>query len=99
MVARRNEVFFGAARFVEQEGGECHEGGVTFDPTSRTRPFMEHTLQVIIEHDKDGYFAFVPELKGCHSQGDSLDEVMKNMNEAIDLYVSTLRPAEVKRLM
>src|SRR5690606_33893724 len=38
---------------------------------------MEHTLQVIIEHDKDGYYAFVPELKGCHTQGDSLEEVMK----------------------
>jgi len=59
---------------------------------------MEHTLQVIIEHDKDGYFAFVPELKGCHTQGGSLDEVMKNIKEAIDLYVSTLRPAEIKRL-
>lgn len=59
---------------------------------------MEHTLQVIIEHDKDGYFAFVPELKGCHTQGGSLDEVMKNIKEAIDLYVSTLRPAEMKRL-
>lgn len=59
---------------------------------------MEHTLQVIIEHDKDGYFAFVPELKGCHTQGDSLDEVMKNIREAIDLYVSTLRPAEIKRM-
>lgn len=59
---------------------------------------MEHTLQVIIEHDKDGYFAYVPELKSCHTQGDSLDEVMRNIKEAIDLYVSTLRPAEMKRL-
>jgi predicted RNase H-like HicB family nuclease len=60
---------------------------------------MEHDLQVIIEHDKDGYFAYVPELKGCHTQGDPLEEVMKNMKEAIDLYASTLRPAEMKRLM
>ena len=60
---------------------------------------MNHTLQVIIEQDKDGYFAYVPELKGCHTQGDSMDEVMKHIKEAIDLYLSTLRPAEVKRLM
>jgi predicted RNase H-like HicB family nuclease len=26
---------------------------------------MNHTLQVIIELDKDGYFAFVPELKAA----------------------------------
>jgi predicted RNase H-like HicB family nuclease len=59
---------------------------------------MEHTLQVIIEHDKDGYFAYVPELKGCHSQGDSMEEVTKHIREAIDLYMSTMRPAELKRL-
>jgi predicted RNase H-like HicB family nuclease len=60
---------------------------------------MNHTLQVIIEHDKDGYFAYVPELKGCHTQGDSMEEVMKHIKEAIDLYLSTLRPAEVKRML
>ena len=60
---------------------------------------MKHTLQVIIEQDKDGYFAYVPELKGCQTQGDSMEEVMKHIKEAIDLYLSTLRPAEVKRLM
>ena len=59
---------------------------------------MNHTLQVVIEHDKDGYFAFALELKGCQTQGDSLDEVMKNIKEAIDLYWSTLRPAETKRI-
>jgi predicted RNase H-like HicB family nuclease len=60
---------------------------------------MNHTLQVIIEQDKDGYFAYVPELKGCHTQGDSMEEVMKHIKEAIDLYLSTLRPAEMRRLM
>lgn len=44
---------------------------------------MNHTLQVIIEQDKDGYFAYVPELKGCHTQGDSMEEVMKHIKEAI----------------
>jgi len=54
-------------------------------------PFpMNHNLQAIIEQDKDGYYAFVPELKGCHTQGDSMEEVMKHIKEAIDLYLSTL---------
>jgi len=52
---------------------------------------MNHTQQVIIEQDKNGYFAYVPELKGCHSQGDSMEEVMKHIKEAVDLYLSTLR--------
>jgi predicted RNase H-like HicB family nuclease len=60
---------------------------------------MNHNLQVIIEQDKDGYYAFVPELKGCHTQGDTMEEVMKQIKEAIDLYMSTLRPAEVKRIL
>jgi predicted RNase H-like HicB family nuclease len=45
---------------------------------------------VIIEKDQDGYYAFCPEMKGCHSQGDSLDEVLINIKEAIGLYLETL---------
>ncbi len=51
---------------------------------------MSHRFQAIIEQDKDGYFAYVPELKGCHTQGDSMDEVMKHIEEAINLYMSTM---------
>lgn len=54
---------------------------------------MDRAPQVIIEHDKDGYFAFVPELKGCHTQGDSMEEVVRNIREAMELYRSTLTPS------
>ncbi len=47
-------------------------------------------MNVIIEKDKYGYYAFCPELKGCHSQGDSLDNVLENIKEAIHLYLETL---------
>ncbi len=41
---------------------------------------------VIIEKDEEGYLiADVPELEGCHTQGKSLDEVMKNIREVIEL--------------
>ncbi len=50
---------------------------------------------VIIEKDKYGYYAFCPELRGCHSQADSLDEVLENIKEAIQLYVETLSPEEI----
>ena len=40
-------------------------------------------LTVVIERDEDGYYvASVPELHGCHTQGNSLDEVMKRIEEA-----------------
>ncbi len=51
-------------------------------------------VNVIIEKDKYGYYAFCPELKGCHSHGDSFDEVLENIKEAIQLYLETLSPQE-----
>ena len=52
-------------------------------------------VNVIIEKDKYGYYAFCPDLKGCHSQGDSLEEVLENMREAVELFLETLTPEEV----
>lgn len=53
---------------------------------------------VVIEKDTDGYFAWCPELKGCHTQGETLDEVMANIQEAIALYLETLDPGEIEAL-
>ena len=47
---------------------------------------MARIFHVIIEKDEDGgYIGKVPELQGCLSQGDTLDELMKNIKEAIEL--------------
>ncbi|MBI2146044.1 type II toxin-antitoxin system HicB family antitoxin [Candidatus Woesearchaeota archaeon] len=47
---------------------------------------MKRRFHVIIEQDEDGgYVGRVPELRGCLSQGDSLDELMQNIKEAIEL--------------
>ena len=41
---------------------------------------------MIIERDEDGYFVGeVPQLKACYSQGDSIDELMSNIKEVIEL--------------
>ena len=46
------------------------------------------TLKVVIERGEDGFFtAHCPSLKSCWSQGRTRDEVLKNMREAIDLYL------------
>ncbi|MFI5253050.1 MAG: type II toxin-antitoxin system HicB family antitoxin [Bacteroidota bacterium] len=52
-------------------------------------------VSVVIEKDEFGYYAFARELDGCHTQGDTLEEVMTNMKEAIDLYVETLSVNEI----
>ena len=49
---------------------------------------------IVIEKDEYGYYAFCPEMKGCHTQGDSLDDVLRNMKEAIELYLETLSDEE-----
>ena len=41
---------------------------------------------VVIEKDGDGYYVgYVPSIRGCHTQGKTLDELMKNIKEAIEL--------------
>jgi len=49
---------------------------------------------VVIEKDEHGYYAWCPELKGCQSQGASLEEALANIREAIELYLETLPPDE-----
>ncbi|BBD65228.1 hypothetical protein NIES4072_11030 [Nostoc commune NIES-4072] len=41
---------------------------------------------VIIERDEDGYYVGeVPQLKACYSQGETIDELMANMKQVIEL--------------
>lgn len=45
-------------------------------------------LKVVVEEGEDGYYvASVPALKGCWSQGKSREEALKNIREAIELYL------------
>lgn len=41
---------------------------------------------VVIERDEDGiYIGEVPQLKACYSQGETIDELMKNIREVIEM--------------
>jgi predicted RNase H-like HicB family nuclease len=51
-------------------------------------------VSVVIEKDEYGYYAYCPQLEGCHTQGDSLEEVLSNIKEAIELYIETLSEDE-----
>ena len=49
-------------------------------------------LKVVLESSEDGGFTvYVPSLPGCISEGDSREEAMANIREAIELY---LEPTE-----
>ena len=53
---------------------------------------MKYT--VILEREDDGgYHAFVPALPGCHTQGDTLEEAVENVREAMKAYVDSLTAA------
>lgn len=49
-----------------------------------------YNLPIIIEHDKEGYFAFCPKLQGCYSQGDTYEEAVKNIKDAVKLHIEDL---------
>ncbi len=41
---------------------------------------------VIVERDEDGYYVGeVPQLKACYSQGETIDELIENIKEVIEL--------------
>lgn len=49
---------------------------------------MRHLrLTIVIESDSDGYFVSCPSLQGCYSQGDTYEEALKNMRDAIRLHI------------
>ena len=49
-------------------------------------------LKIILEpSEEDGYTVFVPALPGCISEGDTKEEALKNIRQAIELY---LEPVE-----
>ncbi len=59
---------------------------------------MSYRFNTIIEKDRYGFYAFCPELEGCHTQGDTLDEVLENMKEAISLYLETMTEREIREI-
>ena len=54
---------------------------------------------IIMEDESGGYIALVPALPGCHTQGDTIDEVLRNIREAIELYLETLADEEREELL
>jgi predicted RNase H-like HicB family nuclease len=46
-----------------------------------------YRFSVVIEKDREGYFAFCPELQGCYTQGDTYEEALENIKDAVQLHV------------
>ena len=46
---------------------------------------------VILTPEEGGYVVTVPALPGCVTEGDTLEEALANVREAVELYVESLR--------
>ncbi|KHO48143.1 MAG: hypothetical protein QT00_C0001G0156 [archaeon GW2011_AR5] len=44
-------------------------------------------VSIVVEKDKNGYYAYCPELQGCYSQGDTYEEAVENIRDAIKLHI------------
>ena len=55
---------------------------------------MTRKVSVVIEHDESGYYAWCPELRGCQTQGNLIEESLVNIREAIELFLETLTDEE-----
>jgi len=51
---------------------------------------MEYTF-IIHVAEEGGYWAEVPVLPGCFSQGETVEETLENIKEAIDLHIEVLK--------
>ena len=48
-------------------------------------------LQVVLEPSEDGgYTAYVPSLPGCISEGETKEQALGNIKEAIELYIEPI---------
>ena len=51
---------------------------------------MTGKVSVVIEQDEQGCYAWCPELRGCQSQGRTVEETLVNIREAIELFLESL---------
>jgi len=56
-------------------------------------------VPVLVEKDEDGFYVVeCPLLQGCYTQGQTLDEALKNIHEVIELCLEEQREELVERL-
>jgi predicted RNase H-like HicB family nuclease len=60
---------------------------------------MKYKINIVFEKDEHGFYVYAPELPGCHTQGDTFEEAMINIKEAIELYIESVPKDEIIELL
>lgn len=53
-------------------------------------PFFRDKMNItyIIEKEANGYYAYCPQLQGCYSQGETYEEALGNIKDAVQLHMA-----------
>ena len=56
----------------------------------------KYLLDVVIEKDKNGYFAYCPLIQGCYTQGETYEDALENIRDAIKLHLEEIEASKQK---
>ena len=56
---------------------------------------MKYIVLIHEDIESKGYWGECPELPGCYSQGETIEELMEHMKEAVELYLDESEPIEI----
>jgi len=56
-------------------------------------------LDIVFERQSKGYTVYVPAFPGCVSEGDTKEEALTNIAEAIELYCSELSKVKLLKIL
>lgn len=54
---------------------------------------VPYIYRVVVEPDEDRYYAEIPTLPGCYSWGYSYEEALRNIKEALELWLEVKKEA------
>jgi predicted RNase H-like HicB family nuclease len=55
-----------------------------------------YLLDVVVEKDKNGYFAYCPLIQGCYTQGKTYEQALENIKDAIRLHLEEIEASKGK---
>ena len=59
------------------------------------RLHFEYQVNIIFDHRDNIYVAKVPDLENCHSHGETPEEALVNIREAIDLWLEVAKKKKI----